>query len=198
MRIRRIVLTIILLLFLSIGYVSGEGIENDVTVTGYVVNGRAPSLLMEQNGNYGFLIFFDDPSTWALVRLDTDMHIIPIRVYHVLEPKDHAVYPTSIIPYGKGFLVAGNIDVGSSSSSSRWGFWLAYLDKSGGILWERAYLTRFTSSVSRIIVDNSTGKILLVGSGCFYSGSDGFIGVFNPETRKLEKLVALGGQRRRD
>jgi len=192
MRIGWIVLTIVLLSILSTGYVSGAGLGDDVAVTGYIVNGKVPTLVMEQNGGYGFLVFFDNTTTWAFVRLDTDMHITPIRVYHVLEPKGHVVYPTSMIPYKNGFLVAGNIDVGSNSSSSHWGFWLAYFDKSGDVLWERAYLTRFTSSVSRIIVDNSTGKILLIGSGCFYSGSDGFIGVFNPETRKLEKLVALG------
>ncbi|MEO2151077.1 MAG: hypothetical protein ABGW50_00240, partial [Thermococcus sp.] len=137
MRIGRIVLTIVLLSILSTGYVSGAGLGDDVAVTGYIVNGKVSTLVMEQNGGYGFLVFFDNTTTWAFVRLDTDMHITPIRVYHVLEPKDYVVYPILLIPYKNGFLVAGNIDVGSNSSSSHWGFWLAYFDKSGDVLWER-------------------------------------------------------------
>lgn len=193
MNIRQVVLTIILLSIISFSYVSGVSFGDDVTVTGYTVNNKAPALVMEQNGNYGLLILFDNASTWALIRFDEDMNIVPLRIYHVSEPKGYAVYPSSIIPYDGGFLIAGGIDSGNIHSNFHGGFWIAYLNKKGDILWERAYLTRYTSSISRVLVDKFTGRILLVGSGSFYSGSDGFIGVFNPETRKLEKFVAIGG-----
>ncbi|WP_297506364.1 PEGA domain-containing protein [Thermococcus sp.] len=194
MNIRRIVLTIILLHIISFGYVSGVSPKDEVTVTGYAVNNKTPALVMEQNGNYGLLIFlFDNTNTWSLIQLDDDMNLIPLRVYRASEPKGYTIYPSSIIPYDEGFLIAGAIDSGNIHSNFHGGFWVAYLNKKGDILWERAYLTRSTSSISKVLVDKFTGKILLVGSGSFYSGSDGFIGIFNPETRKLERLVAIGG-----
>ena len=192
MNIRRIVLSLVLLYIISMSYVSGAGLGNDITVTGYVVNGKTPTLVMERNGNYG-LLFFGSTNTWALIRLDEDMHLVPVRVYRVSEPRGYTVYPSSIVPYNGGFLIAGSMDSGSNPSNFYGGFWIAYLNKEGDVLWERAYLTRFTSSISRVLLDESTGRILLVGSGSFYSGDDGFIGVFNPRTRKIERLVALGG-----
>jgi len=187
------VLTIVLLLLLSTGYVAGVGVRDELTVTGYVVNGRTPTLLWEQNGNYGLLLSQDNLSTWALIKFDDDMNLVPLHVYHVSEPEGCTVYPSSIVQYKEGFLIAGSMHSQKNSPWFHWGFWLVYIDKNGNVLWARAYLTRFTSTISKVLVDNSSGRILIIGSGSFYSGGDGFVGVFNPETQKLERLVALGG-----
>ncbi|WP_297465916.1 PEGA domain-containing protein [Thermococcus sp.] len=195
MRPVRSVSVMVILLVVFSGLVSGGSLHRDVRVVGYavgkeilitgtMVEGDSIYLLMEAQNEGG-------ETAHLLAMIDDRLDLTPMASYREVGG-NHYITPITLVRYGNGFLIAGTLHPGDTEKPGG-GFWISFVDDRLNVVWTRAYLTKYSSSVFRIIPDSRTGKILLVGDGCFYSGSDGFLAVFDPEKKDIERMIGIGG-----
>ena len=166
-----------------------------IKIRGYSINGEDiifMSDVLSKNGIYFMNVWGSAKDiTSTLTVLDDNMHLLPLASYR-LNLSNYYSYSNFITKYGDGFLIAGTLTP-KRNSEFMGGFWISFIDKNFNVVWTKVYLTRFSSSISKVIYDNNTGKLLLIGEGCFYSGDDGFFAVFNPKTLRIEKIIGIGG-----
>ena len=179
-------------------YTTGNEVSHgNIRIAGYVANNNEIIFIkgsLQDRDSIYFIADIEDSEGRiipTLMMFEDNMHLVPLASYKVTL-QDYYSYSNLIARYGDGFLIAGEL-LPKKDSDFMGGFWISFVDKNFNPVWTRAYLTRFPSSVVKIIHDNSTGKLLLIGDGCFYSGSDGFFAVFNPDTLEIERIIGIGG-----